>query len=368
MRNSRGAPPRREKRRTRKAACRLARREGASENPLKRSNADATVDVHPGYHDLVSAWLSQWLQVLVALVADVSAAARATVEDLERRENAAALELEAARAKDSVHEPRLRVSVLTLVVEILAVVLGTVTVWGFVAATGLLLPLVLLASLAFALVEVAVAGALGYTLMALHLDEYGSPCELAPRRRRLMVGFAVTFGVICGCLVIGLAIARGGGLLQSAVWLVAGAATAALAAYVGAAVYDSQFERLVARLTTQLHKLAAAKGKAIAAWEAECRRRFALGCELRDLSAGIISVANESLLRAFRAHHRAPDALPPVLAPAALPTNEDIAALLFGQNPLDLRKPSDGPRPLHSPGGPQKPTDPQLPPGGPPSE
>ncbi len=343
-------PPNRQTRALQRQTCRRARKEAASPNPLVRDIDGAPRKVAiAAFQEVVLAKLSVWIDDLARFEARLFALLNQQLGDLHRREQTTERDLAAMRERAARVDPRLDVSVVTLVAVAIAVILGTVSAWDFLAGQGWPLPVTLLAAVGVGTLEIALAAGFGAMAYAVVLDDHGSEFELTPAQRTWTIVFAVVLGVFTLSLVVGLALVRGDVLL----WLALGLAAAALGAYSGAAALENRYHLMASALERDLHKTQKKIDIVEDEYDAETRLAMARGRTTRGSAAETLHRGTVEFERSWRRHHREPDAVAPVVPAVSLPTDDELAARLIV--PLREFAGTGEPRPPgESPGDPER--------------
>ncbi|HKG38380.1 MAG TPA: hypothetical protein VKB25_05270 [Conexibacter sp.] len=293
--------------------------------------------------------LRRWIERTGAAAAKAFAALNQRLGELRRLEWAleAALQVEVAKAARV--RARLEVSVVTVVAVLVSGALGTATAWPFFEGQGWPLPLVVLAAIGVAAVEIALAAATGAMVYALVLDEYRSVFELTPKQRTWTLSSMIGFGTLTATLVVALGLLRGEGWDQ-ALWIALGAAAASLGAYTGAAMYESRHHLRAEALRKRLDRTKAAADAVCDTHAAISRATMARGRTHRALAADLGHTGQLTFETVWRRHHRDPRAVVPELPALVLPSDRELERMLL----VALREPQRQ-APRHGPAGPSMP-------------
>ena len=251
-------------------------------------------------------------------------------EDLTRQRNDNTGRLNEARERARRHQPSFELSPMLVAVVALATMLGFVVAWAWVERNvSSFVPVTMIASIVFAMVEIVVAGLVGRCVGALVLDRPGSPNELDPVRRTTNFMFTVVLGAALLGVTTLFASARG----VFPLWLCVGLAVNAIGVYLGIALYDHRHALEVAwreRLDHVLERLIDEVEDAIAEV-----KRAAMGQAqtLRGTVRGILERATLAFERRWmRLRHDEPLPTLPVID---LPDDNELARRLFSEHVQD---------------------------------
>jgi hypothetical protein len=308
---------------------RSAAREAANPNAgIRLERGIATIVGELAYQRVVGEALRRWIERTAARAASAFAALNQALAEVRRLELVLIEELASELEKARRVAVRLEVSTVTLVALIVAGALGMATAWPFFHAQAWPLPLMLLAAIGVAAVEIALAAGTGALIYALVLDEYRSVFELTPKQRTWTLVSALAFGAMTLVLVIALSFLRGSGF-DRLLWLALGVAAAGLGSYTGAAAYESRHHLKARALRKQLHKTQSKADMVRSAYGALERDTMACGRTHRSVAADVEHRGELAYEKTWRRYHRDPAEVMPTMPPLDLPTDKELERALL---------------------------------------
>jgi hypothetical protein len=267
-----------------------------------------------------------WLEELGIWTRNLLESIRAARANTERTREDNAEKLIEAEAKRAQVDPRFETSPWLMVVVVLAAILGGVAAWRFVEAqVSGFVPITAVASGAFAVIEIVLAGLLGRCIGAIVLDKPATPNELTPSQRALnRIGSVILLGAL-GIIAFLFADARGNLLL----WLAVMVSVNSAGLYLGLAIYDQRHHRKADKHKKIDLKLASAIDLLDAFETKVTRAAWGKGHQLCGLARTILDRAAIAFRRFWRRWHRGTP-VPPLPA-VHIPDDDELLGILFAK-------------------------------------